>query len=79
MTSSKKISKIEKPQTKEARFNKLKQLRENKKKALRKGPEVTNDNMLHDAFVDILEKGPNPPRIILLAPFNNAANPNLIK
>jgi len=35
--------------------------------------------MLHDAFVDILEKGPNPPRIILLAPFNNAANPNLIK
>ena len=70
---------MEKPMNKEARINKLKQLRENKLKGSSKDFDVLNDTMLKDAFVDLANKMPSAPRVILLAGFNEAAKPELIR
>lgn len=77
--SSKKISKMDKPMTKDAKVNKLKQLRENKLKSNKKDFDVVNDSMLKDAFIDLKNKMPGAPRIVLLAGFNEAARPEHIK
>ncbi len=54
--------------------NKLKQLKFNKKER-----DVANDDKLKDALIDLKNKMPSTPRIILLAGFNEAARPELIK
>jgi len=65
--------------TKDAKVNKLRQLRENKVKSNKKDFDVVNDSMLKDAFIDLKNKMPGAPRIVLLAGFNEAARPELIK
>jgi len=70
---------MEKPQTKDARINKLKQLKENKAKSSKKDFDVVNDSMLKDVFIEMKNKMPGAPRIVLLAGFNEPATPELIK
>jgi len=70
---------MDKPMTKDAKVNKLKQLRDNKVKSNKKDFDVVNDSMLKDAFIDLKNKMPGAPRIVLLAGFNEAARPDLIK
>lgn len=70
---------MEKPLHKNDKLNKLKQLKDNKIKSGKKDFDVVNDTMLKDVFVDLKNKMPGAPRTILLAGFNEAANPELIK
>lgn len=82
ITSNKKIQKIDKPLAKMKkieRINRIKQIRMVKEKNLEKGPEINSDNMLHDAFAEIVEKSPGAPKVILLAAFNQSADTTLIK
>jgi hypothetical protein len=50
-----------------------------KEKNQEKGPEINSNNMLHDAFAEIVNNSPEPPKIILLGAFNQAANTTLIR
>lgn len=70
---------MEKPQTKDARINKLKQLKENKVKGSKEDFDVLNDSMLKDVFIELKKKLPGAPRIVLLAGFNEPATPDIIK
>ena len=69
---------MEKPLPKNDRLNKIKQLRDNKMKD-KDDFDIVNDGMLKDMFIQLKNKMPNAPRIVLLAGFNEAAQPELIK
>lgn len=69
---------MEKPLPRNDRLNKLKQLRDNKMKE-KDDYNVVNDSMLRDMFIELKHKMPGAPKIVLLAGFNDAAQPDLIK